>query len=64
MDPDTCLEELRKAIESAKVEISKGFDGDLGDDVDTIIVKFEALDGWLSAGGFRPKAWRGQENKP
>ena len=58
MDPDQCLKELREAVEEMKREISKGFDGDLGDAADKAIIKFEAIDGWLSRGGFLPEDWK------
>ena len=57
MDPDQCLKELREAIAELKHEISEGFAGDLGDAADKAVEKFEALDGWLSRGGFLPLAW-------
>lgn len=58
MDPDAVLEDLRSAIHELKIEIAKGFDGDLGDAADKAIVKFEALDLWLQGGGFLPRPWR------
>lgn len=61
MDPDQCLRELREAVASMKVEMSKGFAGDIGDDADVAIAKFEALDQWLSRGGFLPADWRKHE---
>jgi hypothetical protein len=58
VDPDQCLKELRDAVAEMKHEISEGFSGDLGDAADKTIAKFEALDGWLSRGGFLPEDWK------
>jgi len=58
MDPDEALRRLREAAARVREEISKGFGGDPMDDVSTMLDHFEALDGWLSNGGFAPKAWR------
>lgn len=59
MDPDEALRRLRAAIEALKVAMRDGAscDYDLGETADEVIVKFEVLDGWLSRGGFVPKAW-------
>lgn len=54
MDPDKALAELREALQ----ELAN--DPDAWEDV---IEKFEALDGWLSKGGFLPKAWREAKGK-
>lgn len=52
MDPDTCLKKLRDAITL--------LDHDPADPVkvDAVVELFEALDCWISRGGFLPSAWR------
>lgn len=55
MDPNECLAELRDYIQSEKT-LSEN--GDAWEYVDEIIDRFEALDDWLSKGGFLPSAWR------
>lgn len=51
MDPDTCLAELRSLID--------GFaDGEVDtDELEELVTKFRALDGWLKKGGFLPMDW-------
>jgi hypothetical protein len=44
MDPNTALENCRKAIREGDAEL-------LG-------TSFDALDGWLMKGGFLPKDWQ------
>lgn len=58
VDPEQCLKELREAIAEMKHEMSEGFAGDLGDAAEKTIDRFEALDGWLSRGGFLPEDWK------
>lgn len=52
MDPDIILAELRELAEDyrhgAVTEAA----------IETVIERFEALDGWLSKGGFLPFNWR------
>jgi hypothetical protein len=52
MDPDAALEELRRITRRA----SEG-EADPGD-FDRLCELVEALDGWISGGGFLPEAWR------
>ena len=53
MDPNECLKRLREA--AAKIIDAGGFvDGEETEDFATC---FEALDGWLTKGGFLPSAW-------
>lgn len=52
MDPDAALINLRAAINAALIEQSPDHDS-----VDAIAEHFEALDGWLSRGGFLPSDW-------
>lgn len=60
MDPD---EALKNAREAAK-RIQRVRDADTSDetldedDAFDLADAFEALDGWLSKGGFQPAAWR------
>lgn len=54
MDPDKVLHELRELVAEATSE-SGAPRSDLASDIGD---KFEALDGWLSSGGFLPGAWR------
>ena len=60
MDPDEALRQLRAAIEKLKSDMRSDDTRcyDLGDSADEVIVAFEALDGWLSNGGFAPKDWK------
>lgn len=57
MDPDVTLARIRDAIVSAHVAA----DGDSNDEEieawQSVGELFEALDGWLSSGGFPPKGW-------
>ncbi len=50
MDPNTALAELR-ALARRLVESDDA-------DVATMADRFEALDGWLTTGGFLPGAWQ------
>lgn len=51
MDPNTALENLRDAVK--RINGTGSFDA-----VAEMIDSFEALDKWMSMGGFRPDAWR------
>lgn len=60
MDPDVALRELRAAI----IEHHRLADSDTPNDAvlsaaEEVVRYAEALDGWLSAGGFPPAAWAG-----
>lgn len=56
MDPNANLAEQRRIV--ARVTRGKASDGDL----DRLAELVEALDGWLSKGGFLPTAWeQGQQ---
>lgn len=50
MDPDAALSNLRNAI--------KQFHGGDRSAADRLAEAAEALDGWMSRGGFPPKAWK------
>ena len=55
MDPDKVLADMRAALSTLRsVEEWE----DEWEDIVTIIEGFEALDRWLSRGGFRPKGWQ------
>lgn len=59
MDPDQALQEARDAIQTYRAEGLDPNDPALSLLLaDAIINAFEALDGWLSRGGFLPAAWR------
>jgi hypothetical protein len=64
MDPDVALENMREAMEKLKtipVTTLAGKSYALDDDgalICTAIEAWEALDGWMSKGGFRPEDWK------
>lgn len=58
MDPDEALRRLRASAAKVREEMSKGFGGDPMDDVSDMLNSFEALDVWLSNGGFIPREWK------
>jgi hypothetical protein len=63
MDPEVTMTCLRDAIESAARLAERALDGDdtqeeLIGEVARIQELFDALDGWLSKGGFLPRRWR------
>ena len=57
MDPNAALRELRAAIADFNTP-DRGEEGN-ADAADRVVTYAEALDGWLSAGGFLPDAWEG-----
>lgn len=59
MDPNEALERLRRAVAELKTEAQWRHEAALGDVVTEMVEKFEALDEWLSKGGFLPTAWKG-----
>ena len=53
MDPNQCLKELLELLEKyreQKDRLSR-------EDVQDLVIPIEALDGWISRGGFLPTAW-------
>ncbi len=58
MDPNEALRRLREAAAKVREEMDKCFGGDPMDDVSDMLQHFEALDGWITNGGFLPAAWR------
>lgn len=59
MDPNANLEELRRLAESMleayEDEDSNGIDQD---DAARLAELVQALDGWITGGGFLPSAWK------
>lgn len=59
MDPNTTLQDIRAAISSLDN------DGTSYDPyVDDLVTSVEALDAWLSSGGFLPEAWDPDADPP
>lgn len=63
MDPEIALTKLRNAIRKAQQRQTDDTAYPLACVVENSIVadvveSFEALDGWLRAGGFKPADWR------
>ena len=58
MDPNRALEDAREAC---RLHAMRGNDLDAFDD---LVEAFEALDHWLSIGGFLPKEWEGPKVLP
>jgi hypothetical protein len=52
MDPDECLRTIREIVQ--RINDDDHLESDLGELSDA----FEALDGWLSRGGFLPDDWK------
>lgn len=61
MDPNATLEEIRQIIQRADNECAAGNDLQLAD-AHRLLDCVQALDEWISKGGFLPKAWN-KENK-
>jgi hypothetical protein len=57
MDPNACLNEIRQIIANAR-EMEEDGEDDLIFDQDRFLDLVEALDGWISKGGFLPKDWK------
>lgn len=57
MDPDAALTNARSAL--AAIRAGEDSQGELMTDaLDDLADAFEALDQWLTKGGFLPRAWR------
>jgi hypothetical protein len=56
VDPNTTLEEIRDIV-CRKDDVLAG-NGDAIDDLEALADLVDALDGWLSRGGFLPAAWQ------
>jgi hypothetical protein len=59
MDPDKVLEDARAVL--ARIRSKKL---DYEDDAFDLADAFEALDAWMSNGGFSPKAWKRIDDQP
>ncbi len=57
MDPDVALEKLRKALASYRKWSAQACDKQALNEADKVADHFEALDQWLSSGGFLPDEW-------
>jgi hypothetical protein len=61
MDPNEALRNARKALETYRA--AQDVDDNTGEQLDAadeLADAFEALNGWLSSGGFLPAAWGGR----
>lgn len=58
MDPKANLEEQRRIIAKLKKEWRSGMGYNDPEDVSRLIELSEALDQWLTRGGFLPVAWQ------
>lgn len=58
MDPDTCLEELRKLLAKYKQQKDNLDEADVQD----LVVHAEAIDDWMSKGGAAPLLWSMNSN--
>lgn len=56
MDPDVALENMREMIEKLRDRVCRH--GDPHFVLEPTVEAWEALDGWLSKGGFRPMDWK------
>ena len=55
MDPDQALQDGRRAAASVLQAVDGN--GDLIESAERLAEAFQALDGWLASGGFKPQAW-------
>lgn len=60
MDPNTCLEELRKLLAKYKQQKDQLDETDVQD----LVIRAEALDDWMSKGGAMPGAWTRYRDEP
>lgn len=56
MDPNEALERIRDLVEEAREH------WELSEDAQTLLDEIEALDSWLTRGGFLPDEWA--QNRP
>lgn len=54
MDPDTCMDELQELLEKYKQQRDRLNN----DDTQDLVIHIEALDSWISCGGFLPHRWK------
>ena len=59
MDPDEALKRIRAAITEIRIRDTEGRTEKVRDVAVEMAAKVEALDEWLSKGGFKPVAWQG-----
>lgn len=56
MDPDACLAAIRETTADMHYSLDHGTIDEAS--ATQLVEHFEALDGWLSKGGFPPEPWR------
>lgn len=61
MDPNQALENMRAGLRKAGNAMS---DGEWRDGAEQAMLAAEALDEWLSKGGFLPADWLDAQDKP
>jgi hypothetical protein len=61
MDPNEALKNARATLALLRATFDDGRDDELVEPALTLADAFEALDGWLSNGGFSPTAWANQK---
>lgn len=57
MDPNVSLAKIREAVGELRQADDDGLWSDDSSQIGMLLESFEALDGWLSTGGFLPKDW-------
>lgn len=57
MDPNQTLQEIREFIVAYNTLPDRTPEYRFAELLDDIATRFEALDGWLSTGGFLPDSW-------
>lgn len=57
MDPNKCLADIRMLVSVLKTPGNECPEDIRAEDVQDLLDNVEALDTWLSAGGFLPKEW-------
>jgi len=62
MDPEAALKKIREACDAYRAARELGNNREALMHADNVADAFDALDGWLSRGGFVPKAW--EHEKP
>jgi len=65
MDPDEALARLRRMVEEDLTDRAWSADTAAADDrCQTYAVQFQAVDNWLTNGGFLPADWRKGSTRP
>jgi hypothetical protein len=57
MDPDATLQEIRRIIQLNNTAGQPDSDGIDGDEIGRLFEYVEALDNWITGGGFIPTDW-------